>query len=76
MELKLTAQPTVTRSMITAREDLRLRHLFVVHAGTDTFPMTQKISAIALPRVDEDLRLEYASLLLVGRSGFAEPAIT
>jgi uncharacterized protein len=58
VEFKLTAQPAVTRSMTTALEDLRLRHLFVVHAGTDTFPMTRKISAIALPRVAEDLRLE------------------
>jgi len=39
-------------------EDLRLRHLFVVHAGTDTFPMVPKISAVALPRIAEDLRLE------------------
>jgi predicted AAA+ superfamily ATPase len=58
VEFKLTAQPAVTRSMTTALEDLRLRHLFVVHAGTDTFPMTQKISAVALSRVAEDLRLE------------------
>ena len=58
VEFKLTAQPTVTRSMITALEDLRLRHLFVVHAGTDTFPMAQKISAVALPKIAEDLRLE------------------
>jgi predicted AAA+ superfamily ATPase len=42
----------------TALEDLRLRHLFVVHAGTETFPMAPKISAVALPRITEDLRLE------------------
>ena len=58
VEFKLTSQPAVTRSMTTALEDLRLRHLFVVHAGTDTFPMAAKVSAVALPRIAEDLRLE------------------
>lgn len=58
VEFKLTAQPAVTRSMTTALEDLHLRHLFVIHAGTDSFPMAQKISAIALPRIAADLHLE------------------
>lgn len=58
VEFKLTAQPAVTRSMTTALEDLRLRHLFVVHAGTDTFPLAPKISAVALPRIAEDVNLE------------------
>lgn len=58
VEFKLTSQPAVTRSMTTALEDLRLRHLFVVHAGTDTFPMAAKVSAVALSRITEDLRLE------------------
>jgi uncharacterized protein len=58
VEFKLTSQPAVTRSMTTALEDLRLRHLFVVHAGTDSFPMMPKISAVALTRIAEDLRLE------------------
>ena len=58
VEFKLTAQPAVTRSMTIAIEDLRLRQLFVVHAGTDTFPMAPGISAVALSRIAEDLRLE------------------
>lgn len=58
VEFKLTSQPAVTRSMTTALEDLRLRHLFVVHAGAETFPMAPKISAVALARITEDLRLE------------------
>lgn len=58
VEFKLTAQPAVTRSMTIAIEDLRLRHLFVVHAGTDTFPLAPKISAVALPRTAADLHLE------------------
>lgn len=58
VEFKLTAQPAATRSMTTALEDLHLRHLFVVHAGADTFPLTSRISAVALPRIAKDLRLE------------------
>jgi uncharacterized protein len=58
VEFKLTAQPAVTRSMTIAIEDLRLRHLFVVHAGTDTFPLAPKISAVSLPRIAADLHLE------------------
>lgn len=58
VEFKLTTQPALTRSMTTALEDLRLRHLFVVHAGTDTFPMAAKVTAIALSKITEDLRLE------------------
>jgi hypothetical protein len=58
VEFKLTAQPAVTRSMTTALEDLHLRHLYVVHAGADSFPLSSRISAVALPKVGDDLRLE------------------
>lgn len=58
VELKLTAQPAVTRSMTTALHDLHLRHLFVVHVGTDTFPLGSNISAVALQRIAEDLHLQ------------------
>lgn len=58
LEFKRTAQPAVTRSMRTALDDLRLRHLFVVHAGTDSFSLAPKISAVALTSALEQLRLE------------------
>lgn len=58
VEFKLTAQPAVTRSMTIAMEDLRLRHLFVVHAGPDTFSLAPKISAVPLARIAKDLRME------------------
>jgi len=45
IEFKLTDAPKVTRSMRVAMEDLKLRHLWVVHAGKDSFPMDEKITA-------------------------------
>ena len=58
LELKRTAQPAVTKSMTTALGDLGLQHVFVIHAGAASFPLTPKISAVALSRLTEDLRLD------------------
>jgi hypothetical protein len=44
--------------MRAALDDLRLRHIFVVHAGADSFPLAPKISAMALTSASEHLRLE------------------
>ena len=46
-EFKLTSQPTPTKSMRIAIQDLRLDRLFVVHAGQDSFPLGDGIQAIA-----------------------------
>jgi hypothetical protein len=40
----------------TAREDLRLRRLWVVHAGERAFDLTRQIRALPLPRVLEELK--------------------
>ena len=55
-EVKRTSVPAVTRSMRIALEDLKLKELVVIHAGKDSFPMTERIRAVALSRVLEDLR--------------------
>jgi hypothetical protein len=47
-EFKRTTTPTTTRSMHTAIETLKLDRLEVVHAGRDTFPLGDRIRAIAL----------------------------
>lgn len=52
------AQPSVTKSMTTALADLDLRHLFVIHAGTASFPLTTKISAVAFPQLTTNLQLD------------------
>jgi predicted AAA+ superfamily ATPase len=54
-EFKRTVAPTVTRSMRTALEDLRLQRLDVIHAGERTFPLSGRIRALALRRADPDL---------------------
>jgi predicted AAA+ superfamily ATPase len=54
-EFKRTTTPAVTRSMRVAVDDLRLTRLFVVHAGTRSFPLAPGIQALALSRVLEDL---------------------
>jgi predicted AAA+ superfamily ATPase len=47
-EIKRTSAPKVTPSMRAALLDLRLASLDVVHAGDRSFPLTDKIRAVAL----------------------------
>jgi predicted AAA+ superfamily ATPase len=54
-EFKRTDAPRTTRSMHTALADLGLERLDVVHAGARTFPLAERIRAVALERVLEDL---------------------
>lgn len=55
-EFKRTTAPSVTRSMRAALADLRLEHLVVIHAGAHSFPMGDRIQAVAFRRILEDLR--------------------
>jgi hypothetical protein len=54
-EVKLTDAPGVTPSMRTALTDLRLDSLDVIHAGKDTYPLRERIRAVALRRISRDL---------------------
>ncbi|MXW61414.1 MAG: ATP-binding protein [Acidimicrobiaceae bacterium] len=45
-EMKRTARPKLSKSMHTARADLQLDHLFLVHAGPHSFPLTDRVTAI------------------------------
>ncbi|MCP3957132.1 MAG: ATP-binding protein [bacterium] len=54
-ELKLASAPRMTRSMHTALSDLGLERLDVVHAGEHTYPLSERVRAVALARLDEDL---------------------
>jgi predicted AAA+ superfamily ATPase len=47
-EIKRTSAPQVTPSMRAALSDLRLARLDVVHAGERTFPLNDRIRAVAL----------------------------
>ena len=57
VEFKYTAAPAVTRSMLVALEDLRLDALDVNYPGAETFVLRNRIRAVALARVDEDVDL-------------------
>lgn len=54
-EVKRTAAPAITRSMRTALADLNLDRLFVIHAGRHSFDMAEKIRAVALPHLLDEL---------------------
>ena len=55
-EFKHTVAPAITKSMRTAMEDLGLNRLYVIHAGSETFPMSTRIRAVAASRLLEDLK--------------------
>jgi uncharacterized protein len=54
-ELKRTASPRVTPSIRTALDDLHLERVDVVYPGEHTFPLAERVRALALPRIYEDL---------------------
>lgn len=45
-EIKYTDAPNMTRSMHTALSDLHLAHLYVVHAGKDSYPLHAKVTTL------------------------------
>ena len=48
IEVKFTEAPRVTKSMHIAVDDLTLKHLWVIHPGPYTYPITQTISALSI----------------------------
>ena len=50
-EIKRTDAPRFTPSMKNALHDLKLDHLWVVHAGRDEFPLHERTTAIALDKL-------------------------
>ena len=54
-EIKRTTSPSATRSMHAAMESLGLARLEVLHAGEHTFPLRDRIRAVAFGRLDQDL---------------------
>ena len=55
-EVKYTDAPRVTPSMRSALEVLRLDSLDVIHAGRTTFALGERLRAVALERVLEDVQ--------------------
>lgn len=54
-EFKYSDAPQMTRSMHLALADLKLDRLDMVHAGKHTFPLAERVRALALSRLTEDL---------------------
>jgi uncharacterized protein len=54
-EIKLTNAPGITPSMRTALADLALDSLSVVHAGAGTYPLADRVRAVAAARILEDV---------------------
>ncbi len=55
-EVKRTSAPSITPSMRTALDDLKLQRLFVIHAGEHSFDMAKNIRAVALPHLLDELK--------------------
>ena len=56
-EIKRTSAPRTTRSMHTALEDLRLDRLDVIHGGRDTYALRDRIRAVSVFRIREDVEV-------------------
>ena len=54
-EFKRTDAPGVTKSMRIAIADLGLDRLDVVHAGDDTYPLSENVRALSVARITVDL---------------------
>lgn len=55
-EVKRTSSPRMTRSMRNALADLKLKRLDLIHAGEETFPLDEKVRAVALKRLLDDVK--------------------
>jgi predicted AAA+ superfamily ATPase len=54
-EIKRTSVPSVTPSLRSALGDLGLERIDLIHAGDRTFPLTERIRAVAFSRMFEDI---------------------
>lgn len=50
-EFKRTVAPQLSKSLLIAAEDLKLSHLYIVHAGEENYPLATNITALALKRL-------------------------
>ncbi len=56
-EIKRSSAPRTTRSMHTAIRDLRLERLDVIHSGRETYPLRDRIRAVSIYRIREDVKV-------------------
>ena len=60
-EFKRSVAPKMTRSAYIALEDLKLSHLYVIHAGDDAYPLAPNVTALSLYQVKKVLSPKYCS---------------
>jgi predicted AAA+ superfamily ATPase len=56
IEIKRSASPSVSKGLHNAIEDLKPSRTYIVHAGDDSFPLTDGVEAIGLRALGELLR--------------------
>jgi len=56
-EIKRTSSPSLTPSMRNAINDLNLKQLYVIHAGDSCFDMNEKIKAVPICRILDDIKI-------------------
>lgn len=56
IEIKRSASPSVSKGLHNAIADLKPSHTFIVHAGEDSFPLSDSVEAIGLSSLGERLR--------------------
>jgi predicted AAA+ superfamily ATPase len=54
-EIKHTDAPGVTKSMRIALAELGLERLDVIHVGRETYPLGERIRAVSIERVRDDV---------------------
>jgi len=54
-EIKRTTAPKLTRATHIALQDLKLGYLDIIHAGDHTFPLADKVRAVALERLLDEI---------------------
>ena len=54
-EIKRTVTPKLTRSLRSAIDTLKLERAWIIHGGSESFPMAEDVEAVAASRILEDL---------------------
>jgi uncharacterized protein len=57
VEFKLSDAPSLTPSMLIALKDLQLPRIWVVHAGSQRFPLHKSVEAVPLTEIAQGLKL-------------------
>lgn len=57
IEIKRTSSPTVTKSIRSALTDLELAAVIVIHAGKDSYSLTEKVRAVSVYDLQTELHL-------------------